>query len=261
MKLCFKFLFFIFTTCFMMIYPVRSVRIGPYPSEAEVTAALPSLSSDSSDLSSEAAGSSGQGTSELDETPTLGNIGTYGENTVVSCTMGLLTYYNQADPRWADFLYGPSDPMRSHGCGPAALAMIVTSYTGTVLTPPEAAQWASDHGYCIRGEGSRHALIPDGLTQYGLSVTPLVDRSVESVLNQIRSGHLVVALMDKGFFTNGGHFLLLTEVLDDGTIKIADPASWENTSKAWDPVFILSQIRTRAEAGGPLWSVEMPPEE
>lgn len=185
------------------------------------------------------------------------DYGAYGPDSMVPCTSGLLVYYNQGDPRWADSLYGPSDRMGSHGCGPTALAMIVSSFTGQKVTPLDIGQWAANNGYCSRGEGSRHALIPDGLTYYGLSATSLADRSVESVLNEIRSGKIVIALMNRGYFTNGGHFLLLTQVTENGTIRIADPASWENTCKEWDPAFILDQVRSSAEAGGPLWVADV----
>ena len=180
------------------------------------------------------------------------------ENTQIACTAGILTYYGQGDPRWADSLYGASDRLGAYGCGPTALAMIVNSFTQYKVTPLDTAKWASDNGYCSPGEGSRHALIPDGLTYYGLNVTSLTDRSPEAILNEVKNGKIVIALMNKGYFTNGGHFLLLTRVTDTGKLYIADPASWSNTNQAWEPEFILSQIRTYAEAGGPLWSASIP---
>lgn len=184
----------------------------------------------------------------------------YGTGTVVPCTTGLLVYYNQADPRWANSLYGPSDPMSTHGCGPTAVAMVVSSFTGNTVSPLDVAKWASDSGYCSKGEGSIHALIPGGMVHYGLAVTSITDKSKENIINEIKQGNIVVALMNKGYFTNGGHFLLLTQVTDDGLIRIADPASWANTNQAWDPDFILSQVRKKASSGGPLWSVNMPEE-
>lgn len=178
----------------------------------------------------------------------------------VPCTIGLLNYYNQGDPRWADQLYGPTDPMRSHGCGPTAVAMIVSSYTGYSVTPMDVAAWASQNGYCSPGEGSKHQLIPDGLAHYNLTVTSLPDRSTQTIIDTINSGKIVVALMNKGRFTNGGHFLLLTQVTEDGKIRIADPASWENSNITWDPDFLLNEVRKKSDGGGPLWAVEMPPE-
>lgn len=185
----------------------------------------------------------------------------YGPDSMVPSTNGLLTYYNQSDPRWGDELYGTSDYMKTHGCGPTAVAMVVSSFTATKVTPLDVAQWASDNGYCSRGEGSLHSLIPDGLSHYGLPVRPLEDRSEESVLREIRLGNVIVVLMNRGYFTEGGHFLLLTQVTEDGKLHIADPASWENSQKTWDIDFILGQARKKSDAGGPFWVVSLPEED
>ena len=58
-------------------------------------------------------------------------------------SIGILTYYNQSDVRWADYLYGGQDPMKKYGCGPTALAMIVSSFTNQTLLPPDMADWAA----------------------------------------------------------------------------------------------------------------------
>ncbi len=63
----------------------------------------------------------------------------------MSSSIGTLTYYNQSDVRWADFLYGGRDPLHSYGCGPTALAMVVTSFTEHTLSPSDMAAWAADH--------------------------------------------------------------------------------------------------------------------
>lgn len=51
-----------------------------------------------------------------------------------------LTYYSQADSRWASHQYSSigdkSQTIESSGCGPTAAAMIVSSIKGTI-TPPE----------------------------------------------------------------------------------------------------------------------------
>ena len=51
-----------------------------------------------------------------------------------------LTYYSQADFRWANHQYSAigdkSQTIESSGCGPTAAAMIVSSIKGTI-TPPE----------------------------------------------------------------------------------------------------------------------------
>lgn len=185
----------------------------------------------------------------------------YGPGTMTPCTNGLLVYYNQSDPRWGDEFYGTSDYMKTHGCGPTAVAMIVASFTPNEVTPLDVGKWASDNGYCSKGEGSLHSLIPDSLTHYGLLVRSMEERTTEAIFGELRAGNIIVVLMNKGYFTNGGHFLLLTQVTEDNKLRIADPASWENTQKTWEPDFILDQVRKKADAGGPLWIVSLPPEE
>lgn len=195
----------------------------------------------------------------FEEIETVGN--SYGPNTTISCTIGLLNYYNQSDPRWSDTPYGDTDLLKTHGCGPTAVAMVISSFTPYQVTPPDMASWASEHGYCSRGEGSLHSLIPDALTFYGFSVHPLEERSVEAICRELHQGKIIIALMNKGFFTQSGHFLILTEVTDDGLLQLADPASWDNTKMAWNPGFILTQVRQSADAGGPLWVVSLPSED
>lgn len=195
------------------------------------------------------------------ETSPDDELSPYGPSSMVPCTNGLLIYYNQSDPRWGDELYGVSDYLKTHGCGPTAVAMVVSSFTTEKVTPMDVAQWASDNGYCSKGEGSLHALIPDGLAHYGLPVKPLEDRSEESVLQEIRHGNIIIVLMNRGYFTESGHFLLITQVTEDGKLRIADPASWENSQKTWDVDFILGQARKKSDAGGPFWVVSLPEED
>lgn len=257
LKLLLKTVGYIIFVCLLVSFPTHSLK---REANHHLNTDIPDLLTFFSNTQTDDAAS---GISSLDTSVPISPAPavSYGENTFVPCTTGLLTYYNQSDPRWADALFGPTDRMAAFGCGPTALAMVVSSYTSTTITPPDMAIWANENGYCSIGEGSRHALIPEGLSHFGLTVTPMSDRSTEAVLEELRKGRLVIALMNKGYFTNSGHFLLLTQITDDGTIRIADPASWENTTKTWEPQFILSQVRSHAEAGGPLWSVELPPEE
>lgn len=266
-RLGMKITVFLLGTCLMTFLPIRPLNIGLSESEAEVAESMLLLSS----IPQIAILQTSPPQPTVPETLSLEDaLRAYdpenpgrpslppSDNTQIACTSGIMTYYGQGDPRWADSLYGTSDRLGAYGCGPTALAMIVNSFTQYKVTPLDTAKWASDNGYCSPGEGSHHALIPDGLNHYGLNVTSLTDRSPEAVLNEVRNGKIVIALMNKGYFTNGGHFLLLTRVTDDGKLYIADPASWTNTNGVWDPEFILGQVRTRAESGGPLWSASIP---
>ena len=62
--------------------------------------------------------------------------------------------------------------------------------------------------------------------------------------------------MGKGHFTNSGHFIVLRGMDKEGKVLIADPASLERSSKAWDLKLILDEASENAwEAGGPFWII------
>lgn len=179
---------------------------------------------------------------------------------IMDSAMGPMLYYNQGDSRWADYLYGGADPMRSHGCGPTAAAMVISSFSSVSLTPPEAAAWAEANGYYAPGQGSYHSLIPDSMAAYGLNVQSVKDRSREHVSGLLREGSVLVALMGKGSLTQNGHFIVITRLLENGNVCIADPNSYENSTKEWELSKLLSELKGSRDSGAPLWAVSLPSE-
>ena len=170
--------------------------------------------------------------------------------------IGPMIYFNQGDSRWSNFLYGGYDPMNKYGCGPTAVAMVINSFSEYPVDPTDVAQWASDNGYYALHGGSYHSLIPDALEAHGLQVESVTDRSVENVSELLSSGHILVALMGRGSLTANGHFVLFTELLDNGNIMIADPADYENCTMEWDLEQLLSELKGSYDSGGPLWAVQ-----
>lgn len=170
-------------------------------------------------------------------------------------SIGTLTYYNQSDVRWADYLYGGQDPLHTYGCGPTALAMIVSSFTSSSYTPSDMAAWAAEHGYWSAGHGTKHEFIPECAEAFGFKAAPFTDYSVESVLSALSGGNILIALMGPGHFTEGGHFIIIADYWSGTQVRIADPVSLENTQQPWDLQLILNELSTRAQAGGPVWSI------
>ena len=74
----------------------------------------------------------------------------------------------------------------------------------------------------------------------------------QRILDALSDGKLVVAIMTKGHFTSGGHFIVLRGV-QDGQIMVADPASYRRSEKLWDLSIILNEASKRA--GGPFWII------
>lgn len=168
---------------------------------------------------------------------------------------GPLTYYNQSDVRWGGYLYGGKDPLSIYGCGPTVMAMLITSLTGNQVLPADVANWAAANKSWCPGQGSYHRLIPDSASAYGLKATPIKDYTVQGIQNALNSGHLVVALMKKGHFTQQGHFIIITRFTEEGTFRIADSNNYNNTKYDWDPAIILQELNHQSSNGGPLWMI------
>ena len=102
-----------------------------------------------------------EGALEVDAVIEQENISYDGTNTgnglnLLGAYQGL-TYYSQADSRWAEDMYSSigdsSQTMRSSACGPTSAAMIVSSSKGSIL-PTTLANLAVDNGYRTAGNGT-----------------------------------------------------------------------------------------------------------
>ncbi len=164
-------------------------------------------------------------------------------------------FYYQTDPRWKDYLCAGQDPMGTYGCGPTAMAMVVTNLTDQIITPPEMADWASQNGYYSPGNGSMHSLIPGAAEAFGLRTETLSVRTPEALRTCLESGKLIVLLMGPGHFTDGGHFILVIGTNGDGSVKIADPVNPEHTQMDWAPSLLLSELSKADDNGSPAWVI------
>lgn len=177
---------------------------------------------------------------------------------MLSSACGPLTYYNQGDIRWRDFLYGGQDPLVTYGCGPTVMASLITSLTGNQVLPADVADWAAANQCWSPKQGSYHRLIVDSATAFGLNAVPLRNYTMEGIKQALDSNYLVVALMKKGHFTQGGHFIIITQYTEDGMLQISDSNNYENTKINWDPSIILSELNHHSGYGGPLWMIGLP---
>lgn len=178
---------------------------------------------------------------------------------MLDTSMGPMLYYNQGDVRWGDYLYGGGDPIKKYGCGPTAVSMLINSFSPDCsgVTPVNLADWAAANGEYAPGGGSYHSLIPNSLSAYGLGVQSVKDKSLEHASSLLKSGHILVALMGKGALTQNGHFILITKLLDNGNVHIADPNSYINSTKEWSLEQLLSELKGSHDSGGPLWAVNL----
>jgi len=162
-------------------------------------------------------------------------------------------YYNQLDAHWKDLPYGMTSTIGEAGCGPTALAMAVSSLTGTVIDPIQMSTWAYQNGYLCEGSGSYHSLIPNGAAYFDLSVKSAALNDPQAIVDALANGKLVVAIMGKGHFTTSGHYIVLRGVTESGKVLVADPASVRRSEQEWDLSIIIAEARRNAAAGGPFW--------
>lgn len=168
-----------------------------------------------------------------------------------------VTYFCQTDEAWAEQPYG-SDTIGPYGCGPTVMAMVVASMTDTDTDPTTMAAWAVQHGYWARRSGSYHSIIMGTAQSFGLDAETFPSRDPSELCAALREGKVLVALMGRGHFTGGGHFILLRGLTLDGQILVADPNSLENSLQTWDPQLILDELSSARTHGAPLWAISYP---
>lgn len=186
------------------------------------------------------------------EDPTVTEFATRQGREVLTGGVVDLVYFNQGEEPWASSPYGP-DEIRGYGCGPTSMAMLISSISGENLDPAQAAQAAYEAGYCAPGSGSYLSIVEGMASRHGLSAEACGDLSAEELCQQLASGNLFVALMGKGHFTDGGHFIVLRGATLEGKVLVADPNSRERSLAGWDPQLILDELSHSRSNGAPLW--------
>ena len=135
-----------------------------------------------------------------------------------------LTYYNQADSRWANQLYtstgNKTQTMASSACGPTAAAMVVSSGKGAIL-PTTMAKLFVDNGYRTANNGTAWAAFPFTADYFGFEEY-YTTTSFSTMTKYLKKGYFVIVSCNSGLWTTGGHYIVL--VADKGgTITVYDP--------------------------------------
>ena len=110
--------------------------------------------------------------------------------------------------------------------------MLIETITGKKSTPEDACNWSMAHGYKALGNGTYYGYFKPQFAEFGIDCDMLNwtktygkpdhanHKKVEEMLKQ---GYYFIALMLKGLWTSGGHFVVLW--WQDGKVRINDPAS------------------------------------
>lgn len=129
---------------------------------------------------------------------------------------------------------GQNRSVSSSGCGATCASMVLNYYLPEVEQTPETLlMWVYENDL-YKGNGLSSQAVQAVLKEYGIE-----GKWIGGYPNQIRrallDGKLVIALMGKGTFSNGAHYILLCGVDYRKQIYVMDPAS-EGRSKRWYPL-------------------------
>lgn len=155
-------------------------------------------------------------------------------------------YFNQGDSAWNQNGYC----IAKAGCGPTSMAIVITSLTGKWVTPLDTAIWGYQHGFYSR-EGSAHEMIPAMATAYGLRCQG-VGTDYQAIKKALKAGKPVVCLMGPGYFTRGGHFMVLVAIDNNDCVTVADVGSRTRSAYKYRLADVIAQSKG-ASAGGPFW--------
>ena len=164
--------------------------------------------------------------------------------------------FTQEEKDWAALLYSTmvEDQFLSYGDTDGD-GYFNTDYGDIIFTnseTPVVYYNQTDSRWGCEGNGSYHSLIPEGGKHYGLTVTG-IGNDAKALVDALKDGKLVIAIMSKGHFTSSGHFIVLRGVTEDGNILVADPASVKRSNQEWALGIITNEASRRAGSGGPFW--------
>ena len=128
--------------------------------------------------------------------------------------------------------YGSYGTIATHGCGPTSMAIVVSSLLNKAHDPVELTKFACSNNYCS-ASGTSWSYFEAAGKKYGLKVKTIEKSDSGEVLTSLNRGDsLVIALMNKGTFTTGGHFIVLIST-DGDKVAIQDPASRERSKNTY----------------------------
>lgn len=114
-------------------------------------------------------------------------------------------------------MYGGYE-IRTNGCGITTMSMLATYMTDEEYTPPEMCARYGHYSFSNGTDGRIFQLEAPVLGFYCKEKTydPRVAKQA------LADGYPVVSLQHKGYWTRGGHYLLVEKMNEDGTVQVRD---------------------------------------
>lgn len=108
--------------------------------------------------------------------------------------------------------------LATNGCGITSFAMLASYLLDEEWTPPEMCQRYGNYSYANGTDGMIYSYEPQVMGFY------LRERTHEptEAYQALKEGYPVISLQHKGYWTRGGHYILLEKLNDDGTVQVRD---------------------------------------
>lgn len=152
--------------------------------------------------------------------------------------------YSQLDKRWKNLPYrvkGENSTIGGSGCGPTSAAMLIETITGKTFTPIDACNWSVAHGYKALHNGTYQSYIAAQFSDKGINCIALPSKDHNKVKKALEEGWYAIALMGKGTWTSGGHYIVVWAW--DDKVRINDSASSKPARLNGDPKTFMNEVR------------------
>ncbi len=138
---------------------------------------------------------------------------------------------------------GVEKSVKTSGCGAVCLSMALAYLRKDLLQTPE----TLFRDACLAGLYAGNGLSLKTLRALALSHGVRAEyrgRSGKAVREALSAGYPVIAYMDSGRFSAGGHYIVLRGLTEDGRVRVNDPNSLRNSETAFDLSLIVEQSRS-----------------
>ncbi len=162
--------------------------------------------------------------------------------------------YKQYDETWSEEFYGEGinangeqRTIRSSGCGPTAMAMIITTLTGQIVTPSQTAAFGMrPESKTTSSEGGSNGvpLAERMAANWGLRATH-IGANRQLIEDTIRGGgYVIVSGQGELPFSEGGHFVVIRAITPDGKWLVGDSSHRDSGSDTtpFDPQTMINDF-------------------
>lgn len=114
-------------------------------------------------------------------------------------------------------MYGGFE-LRTNGCGITSLAMLASYMADDELTPPEMCDRYGRYSHANGTDGMIFIYEPSAMGFYLREKTyePSVAKAA------LQEGQIVISLQHKGYWTRGGHYIVLEKITEEGLVQVRD---------------------------------------